>query len=300
MQKNKHIAIITDFNDKLGSGHIQRMSSLLSYINNNTDYDITMICKNKPHFLDDELLTKITDDIPENPSLIIRDMRDSSIEEITLLQKHGPVLVIDDMGPGRNIADYAWDILPNPHNGLYRKDLFLYGYSFMKDIQNIDPSMKDIDFSVYIGMKPSQKKIDYLQSLLPEYSVTAYLMSEESLIFTGYNFTKLDMTPLQAMSRSHSLITHFGLTMYEGLLMNLKVFTLNPSEYHSDLCNKILDDYKITNLGTFEKIIASAQKIITDNYEQENNILQTTEYLHEIAQKQCKNFIKALENETCL
>jgi spore coat polysaccharide biosynthesis predicted glycosyltransferase SpsG len=300
MQKtSKHITIVTDFNDNLGSGHIQRMSSLMSYIHYNTDYKISMVCKDTPSFLAAELQKNITNNIQGNTSLIIRDMRDSRDEDISKLQNHGPVLVIDDMGPGREIADFAWDILPNPQSGNYRKNLFIYGYSFMSDIKNLSIKERDIDFSVYIGMNPSKKEIEYVLSLLPEGSITAFLMGEKSLIFTGYNFSKLDMNPLQAMARSHSLITHFGLTMYEGLLMKLNVFTLNPSKYHSDLCNMIINDNPIINLGTFENTINGAENCIAEHHHEKKESINTTDISH-TSEEQCKNFIHALKNEICL
>ena len=110
----KNIIIVTGTGGILGTGHLQRMLNLAVHLNSTDDFSASIFLKQNYYHTEKSFGNIITDSIPENTDLIIRDMRDSSAEDIQLLKEKAPVLVVDDSGPGNMSADYIITLLPVP------------------------------------------------------------------------------------------------------------------------------------------------------------------------------------------
>jgi hypothetical protein len=189
-------------------------------------------------------------------------MRDSSKDEIESLRETCKVTSIDDNGRGRMIADYAIDILPNPEEvikkaGLKHKNIFLYGYNFINDLFRIKNKTikKYLDFAIYPGNSVDTEKIDFFTSLLPINSSFAILKGKDSyVVINGVRKQLKESSYAETILSSKSLISHFGITLYEGFISGCKLFAINPTPYHSLLADMAVDDLGLFNLGIYDKI----------------------------------------------
>jgi len=252
---NKIISIITDWDSALGSGHIQRMSGLLAFLNHQEGVRAYIVNSRKPAFLSDEESVFFIDSIYPGTDLIIRDMRNSSQEEIKILQAQSRVIVIDDNGAGRDSADFRLDLLPNPlkkeFNPDYRPDLFLYGYNFINGVFESLASHFDriYDFAVY----PLPGHEDRLISYLPVNSRIVLLLPEGPVLIKGGHGTVLQGTShAKIIMSAKTVVSHFGIIFYEADLAGCRLVAVNPTRYHSDLTDLACTDLDIMNLGVIQ------------------------------------------------
>ncbi|MFH0977100.1 MAG: hypothetical protein V1874_15065 [Spirochaetota bacterium] len=270
---NYSIAIKTSCGKSLGMGHIQRMSSLLWFLNEQKKIKTALIADSIPEHFPAELKRYIKPDFDFIPELIIRDMRDSYAEEITRLKKISKVLVIDDNGPGRKNADIAIDILPNPDTAgkNFNAGIFIYGYNFLKAVNSLNNKLikKETDFSVYPGNSADTEYINFLISLLPEDSAFAVLNGRNSFITNKNKKTAINDSPeayANIILSSKSLISHFGITLYEGFASGCRIFTVNPGKYHSHLADMAKEHLRLVNLGEYNSLdIEKARLLIKEN-----------------------------------
>ena len=254
----KHILIITEQNHYLATGHLQRMALLLRFLNEGglrarikTATDISL--------LDPQLESWRVKDIPKDCDLILRDMRDSTVEEIEELQKKAPVIAIDDHGPGRSVASQAIDLLPNPtaktDNQALHPEAFLFGHTFANDM-NHSPQGTDrsIDMLLYRGADPTEEYDLFLRSLVPG-GASALFMGGGSSFFLSKTGEETPGSPNlsfgRAMLASRLLVSHFGISLYEGHVTACTLGALNPTEYHSTLTD--MAELPLTNLGVWHQ-----------------------------------------------
>lgn len=272
-KKDPILAIKTSWSSTLGMGHIQRMTSLLWFLNKKKKILTYLICHSVPDSYPSELLGYVKADIDFSPDIIFHDKRDSSEQEITSLKKTGTVITIDDNGPGRKHADHAIDILPNPY--AETKSLpyenFIYGYNFLRSLLEIKKKeiKKELDFAIYPGNAAGDEYINFLISLLPGNSDYAILKGEDSFIVRNNIKRSMDnYTHAEAILSSKVLISHFGLTIYEGYISGCRLITINPGEYHSKLSDIIREKFKLENIGVYNKFdIKEAVKTIKNTLE---------------------------------
>ncbi|MCU0845350.1 MAG: hypothetical protein MUC76_10535 [Spirochaetes bacterium] len=259
------IAILTGWDGSLGRGHIQRMASLLNHLVTGTGMRAMLVADACPDFLPEQLRRHVRPEPDGRVSLFVRDRRDSSVEEISRLQKSAPVLCVDDLGPGRETADYAIDLLPNPYTAAPTEQsgrgLFLYGYDFCSALEKLGDAVieKNLDFTVYAGSSPADEYVDFLVSLIPPDSRFA--------VFRGTGSFMRDGSTTKAVGRddyarlllsSRVLISHFGIALYEARAASCRLVAINPSQYHSRLCDIAPADLGIQNLGTRDTLDAAA------------------------------------------
>jgi hypothetical protein len=262
------IAIITAWSESLGMGHIQRMSSLVWYLNESRNIKAFLIIKRLPDSFPPELSKYVKADIDFSPDLIIRDMRDSSEEEIIGLKKISKIMVIDDYGPGRGSADRIIDILPDPESEKKDKQFnnLIYGYNFLKSLSLLKDKtiLKNIDTAIYPGNSPTEEYIDFLSSLIPKHSSFAVLNYNNSCLNrNGSRVSINDLSHAEIILSSKAVLSHFGILLYEGLISGCRLISLNPSEYHSKLTDLMKEEADLINLGEYKKINKnSAAKII--------------------------------------
>ncbi|MCP4138248.1 MAG: hypothetical protein GY754_45215 [bacterium] len=259
------VVIITGWKTSLGTGHVQRMANLMRFLNDRSSMKAYIVSSETIPFLSSRYQQFVVPSLSNifsagtnsGSTLIIRDKRDSQIDEIEHLGKSGPVLVIDDNGPGRAGAHYRLDLLPNPAETApaddYRKDLFLYGYNFTESIKNMpkQPIEKDIDAAFYPGFHKSEEYIEQIISLLPSAASIAVLRGKKSfMIQKGRRAPLQDRSYGEIVLASKIIISHFGITLYEGHIAGAKPVSINPTKYHSRLSDMAAQDMNIINLGT--------------------------------------------------
>ncbi|PKL38585.1 MAG: hypothetical protein CVV44_11950 [Spirochaetae bacterium HGW-Spirochaetae-1] len=251
----KNIAIITDWNPGLGSGHIQRMAALADFLNKNDICRARIITARALPFTDTSFFPWIAEKIPGNTDLIIRDMRDSTGKEIEALQASAPVLVIDDNGAGRQQADFAIDLLPNPDiqpgSSAYHPESFIYGHSFSSSIAALGNRVfqKDIDLAIYPGAGAPPEHLEYLIRLVPEGATAVILGGDKHILVTGGSVTgEVRKSYGEIILSSRAILSHFGITLYEGFIASARLLALNPSDYHAHLTD-LATDLAVINLG---------------------------------------------------
>ena len=252
----KHdVILITAMGSSIGGGHFQRMASLLWRLRNGYGLDAVMLLDCRGGSVPSEIGEHLINSIECSPRLIIRDMRDSDEEEIALLRKHAPVCVIDDLGRGRNTADFRIDILPVPANTITSPGVesgFIYGYDFIRSLLSIGSATveRDTDFAVYPGFLSDADLSPVLYSLIPP-GVSQYVLKGNASWRRGKDGQKKasGKTLAEMLLSSRVLITHFGLLMYEAALTGCGLITLNPTEYHSALAEQAKKKLDLTNLG---------------------------------------------------
>lgn len=264
------ISIVTDWSASLGSGHIQRMMNLIFLINSRKDFKAYLI--NQKKFIEGfrEFDEYIRQEINPETSLIIRDLRDSSKEQIEELQKTAPVLVIDDLGCGAEASDFKINILPDPETKKHDLKKFLYGYNFINSIKHLNHNnyYKNIDISFYTGYKPSEKYVSSILELFPDNATAAVLSGENSFIYINKNKSDFNIQYSEALLKSKIVLSHFGLTIYEGSACKAVPLTLNPTEYHMNLTGIVKNELGIIDLGLIDNLDRNeASKIIKNTIE---------------------------------
>jgi spore coat polysaccharide biosynthesis predicted glycosyltransferase SpsG len=256
---NNPVAIITSFGKELGNGHIQRMLSLLWFLNLRKNINAFLLSEKIPDFIPAHLQKYIKKNIDFTPGLIIRDMRDSSEDEIMKLKKTAKVIVIDDLGPGKRLADIAIDILPNPceTDNQNSSRIFIYGYNFISAVSDLKNKIinKDLDFALYPGNSPHSEYIEFLISLLPDKSDYAILNGKDSyLVKNGKKIAAHDISYADIILSSKVVISHFGITLYEGAISGCRLISINPTEYHSNLSEIAEKFLPLANFGVSSDI----------------------------------------------
>ena len=209
-----------------------------------------------PDFLPARARDHFALDIAHDSACIIRDCRDSSVEEMLRLKTTCPVIAIDDCGPGREYADLAIDLLPNLHYSVYSKDTFIFGYNFTDSIRSLGSRRieKKIDIALYCGMDASPAEVRRLVPMLPDRATTAVLAGDNShYLQDGLRFP-LDMSVSETLAASKVLFTHFGITLYEGHAAGCRLVCINPTPYHAELADRARADLDIINLGVVGRV----------------------------------------------
>ena len=269
MLPEKHcIAIKTSAGKFLGMGHIQRMYSLLWYLNEIKNIKTFLLSDVFPDPFPSELKKYFKENLDFSPELIIRDMRDSSTEEIDLLQNTAPVIVIDDNGSGRQTADYAIDILPNPAHETNKFDsgIFIYGYNFLSALLKLGNTsiIKNIDFALYPGNSADSEYIEFLKSLLPDNSSYAVLNGNNSYVKNNKRKSGIkESSYAEILLSSKAVISHFGITLYEAFIAECRTIAVNPTPYHSELSDLAGDYLQLANLGIYTDLNIKEAKAST-------------------------------------
>ncbi len=257
------IAILTGWDGPLGRGHVQRMASLLDHLVGTAGMRATLIARACPDFFPDRLRRHVRPEPEGRVSLFVRDMRDSSVDDIRRLQASAPVLCVDDLGPGREIADRAIDLLPNPVQPARRGDpgLFLHGYGFRSALEKLGDAVveKTLDYTLYAGASPADEYVDFLVSLLPADARFAVFRGAGSFMRDGTSTTALGRDDYAGLIlASRVLVSHFGIALYEARAAACRPVAINPSEYHSRLCDIAPAELGIVNLGTRDALAPAA------------------------------------------
>ena len=238
---------------------MQRMCALLDYLNCTGNFEAFLVTWSEPPLKNQELEKFLMKDLPSEAGLIIRDMRDSGTEEIDRLKKIAPVVVIDDRGPGRERADIAIDLLPHPAHRIdrdsYHPQCFIYGYEFTRSIRILGDMeiSRDIPVSIYAGYSPEKDHVRRLLRMVPPEMPAVLLTGSEPLSVKNGSITgRIDRSCAEIIASSRVVLSHFGITLYEGFISGARLIALNPSEYHNEL-TLCAADMDIVSGGLLEK-----------------------------------------------
>jgi hypothetical protein len=282
----KSVTILTGFGKGLGTGHFQRMLNLASSINSSGAFK-AFICTENRGVLSVSPDISCVDEIPEETSLIIRDMRNSHPDEIKKLMERAPVLVVDDAGEGRFYADHRIDLLP----GLYddndpREDLFLFGYHFTRSVRSIthESIEKTNDLLIYGGTVENRSFAEELVRFLPRN--IKYTIADP----------KIESSYAKTLISSKLLLTHFGIMLFEALLSRCSVAVINPSEYHQMLTEKVTGNSSLFDLGQASDIdCRSSADLIIKIINRHNTNRIEIKKMRNIIDLNLKNFHEMIE-----
>ncbi|OHD65399.1 MAG: hypothetical protein A2176_15710 [Spirochaetes bacterium RBG_13_51_14] len=254
--RNRVISIVTGWGGHLGTGHIQRMISLADYLSRRKRMEVSLVCGRVPEFISPTIRDYFRPAAVPGSDCVVRDMRDSSIDEILNLKKLGRIIAVDDCGPGRDCADRAIDLLPNMCHSVRNKKMFLYGYNFFNSVyrMNEDRIIKTTDVAFYCGYNPQPETVEFLLSLVPSDCTAALCAGNESLIVTNRKSSPLRKTYAETLLSAKVLVSHFGIALYEGHIAGCRLASVNPSEYHSRLADMASHDIDAINLGMLKTI----------------------------------------------
>ncbi len=260
-------------------GHLQRMLTLAAIIIDRGEFNLSFSLNDRDP-LPPEFKDRAIESLPDKCGLIIRDMRDSSAEEIEKLKIIAPTLVIDDTGEGGVLSDYAIDLLPNPGHrfstSLYREDFFLYGYNFTTGLKGSVEKVKEkfIDIAVYTGSETPGYVTEKLKNVLPRNAQVLHLTGGKPVDFFSGESSHENLTYPEILLGTKVLITHFGITLFEGSLCGCSLFAYNPTGYHRELTSLVKDRLNITDLGLYEsEIPGSALNALENKIQNNSNII---------------------------
>jgi len=211
---SKHeILIITAQGAGYGSGHHSRMRTLEEAFSMR-GYSIRLHCGDGAH------PASLRPELHGQYSCIIRDMPDSAADEINTLKKHGPVIVLDDLGTGRDTADAALDFLPGPDSA-FRQDTFLCGAAFMTWLRSAPAAVRKERVAAVYVPGATESLFIHLRASIPDAEFIRFPDSAHSFPET--------------ISRSGCLLTHFGISCLEAHLLGTPLVAISPGPYHHTL-----------------------------------------------------------------
>jgi len=242
------------------------MASLVMFLNRDKGVLASMAGVKKPEFLPSLPNKYFQPFHKKEASCVVRDMRDSSITEMQKLKEIGTVIAIDDCGPGSGTADVCIDLLPNPARHNYNTKSFIYGFNFTESVRQLKKPRiaKSIDAILYCGYNPAAETIDFFRSLIPEHTICALLLGNNSRMIADGKETVLNRPYAETILSAKLLISHFGIALYEGHIAGCRLACVNPTEYHSRLADIAKNDIGLLNLGVLKTIdpVHAQEKIV--------------------------------------
>jgi hypothetical protein len=227
------------------------MASLVMFLNRIKKVPACIVGDRKPDLTPSPPPRYFRPELNSGTCCVIRDMRDSSIDEMRSLKAVARVIAVDDRGAGRNLADARIDLLPHPALKKYNSESFIYGYNFAESVRSLARRqiMKDIDAALYCGFDPDPETIDFFRSLVPNDKIVAILCGKDTRMIVGGKESPLTRTYAETMLSARVFVSHFGISLYEGRLSRCRLACVNPTEYHSRLADIVGNDIVIENLG---------------------------------------------------
>ena len=261
----RKIALLTGAGGPLGSGHLQRMLGLAWYLNQKQGITAYLVDTGFREQVPVTLHTILRGDFETGTHLIIRDMRDSSIAEMSALAHRAPVLAVDDCGEGSGQADFSFYLLPIPP-GMKKNfpsamrwgnDCFLYGYNFLSSLTVLaggslgnELPARTVDIALYAGAD-MMKRIPLIRKNLPEKTNIAILNHQES--GNGTHPAGASSYALLLLS-TKIVISHFGILLYKTHLCGCTPLAVNPGPYHSQLAESAAQKLPLVNMGSLDDI----------------------------------------------
>ncbi len=208
-----------------------------------------------PHTFPENLKQFTQNELPASGEVLIKDMRDSTKNDIEYYRNHfKTIITIDDSGEGDTFSDLSIKLLPvieKPYTANSIENIpFLYGYHFFSIIENMSGTfLKDVDICVYTDKSKENYPLN-LQELASSYSIC---------VFNGNNITPVSSQfphithYIELLLRSKVCVSHFGISLFEAMLCGAQAISINPTEYHSTLADNAASA-GIINCGMFSNV----------------------------------------------
>ncbi len=196
--------------------------------------------------------------VKENsPNIVIMDCRDTKASLIRKIKSYTKVLAIDDLGSGSHYANVTIHSLPIPSDSTVQANFSGPDYLILSDdllkYKRLGTQKKPFPrLLISFGGEDPYGLTEYTLRLIekiPHYCQVdvvlgpLYKGSRElgsaNIIVSPPNFYHI-------LQESDLIITSFGMTVYEALVLDVSVITINPTDYHNDLGDQIDG---IMNLG---------------------------------------------------
>lgn len=268
-----NILILTARGPGFGTGHYYRMKTLQTYL---ADKGLSCSIIESLSIDPDSEKNKFINDL--EPSLIIRDMRDSDSNTIETLQKYCPVITVDDVGGGSEISNLNIEILPNlkPDYKFASLEHFIYGYNFYKFMVNSEINIieKDIDLFFYCPDSYPESYLRMIKHALPE-NKELFIFKKGKVYQNNIDTVVSDLSYNKLLLRSKVLISHYGILQFEAMLCGCSVLSMNPTEYHSSLSDLMTGKSNYHNGGIWNdadsaSISGSLNILLNKKYEAVN------------------------------
>ncbi len=252
-----------------GFGHLNRSITLYGLLKDRYDVHIVVWgdekaesilgSKNIPriHSKSDQYFLQL---VKENsPDIVIMDCRDTKASLVSKIKFYTKVLAIDDLGSGSHYADITIHTLPIPGDSMIQANFSGPDYLILSD-----------DLLKYKAKRRGTQKKPFPKLLISfggedPYGLTEYTFRLIEEIHHYYqvnvvlgplykgsrelNSANIIVSPphfYHLLQQSDIVITSFGMTVYEALVLDVPVITINPTDYHNDLSDQIDG---IMNLG---------------------------------------------------
>lgn len=279
---------IAGFGNKFGSGHFVRQKILQKILNELGFNSEIVKINNIKEILKLDLIEY---------DLIIKDTRNSN-ETTDIFFGSKLVIDFDDYYLSKRYRGYRfyWNSIPSLVdfgnlkslkyliiNDFENKNQINDGNSVYYDIfisfGNLDPyncTKKIANFINQNNQLFSGKKILFV---LPEKIYDNIIKNKENSIYSNFDILRAgDEKYKFLVSASNTIITHFGLFVFEILKMNKNLIIFSPTSYHEKLSNKYFKNLHISKKGKIvkEKFLSlilndtNDQSIKKINYEKDN------------------------------
>jgi len=220
-----------------GTGHFQRVCGLVSALR--ASWRCLLYLPEGSPFLflvSDALKSLVVSVPPESAHLVILDSFRTSVEDMHSWRKRGPVVSLDDGGPGRNGADYLLDIIPGIPGALCPPNLCSPAFLPLPANRRTDPVLTVSRVLVLAGGENAAGLALPAARLIAETGcdVTVIDPSARGLTRIGGNLTVSEPVAdlRETLFRYDLVVTHFGFTAFEALAAGCLVLLFSPGAYH--------------------------------------------------------------------
>lgn len=248
----KRALFITKYGDNFGMGHLRRTMTLADKLKK--EFLIYFSCENKNDIMN--IFNKNNYEIIPFDNLenfvkkegvfdrVVIDLRDTSYEEMEFYKKFGPVISFDDMGIGGQISDINICTLPRIKE--YSKNRYNFDgleYLILKKIKlknNKSPNNPPKNILITFGGSDPEKLSSKIAKIFTEleYRVTLIIgpfFSEDIKEFENCEIIENVENLNVYIEESDLVVTSFGLTFFESMIINRPALLINPTNYHDKL-----------------------------------------------------------------
>lgn len=237
MPKND-VFILTSYNQVFGKGHFFRMCTLGKFLEEK-GVSVKIFSNEIPNGIPLDVLNLFVTEADVDAKVIVRDKRDSSAQEITKLKQNAKVIVIDDIGSGRDVADKAIDFLPNLKYE-YNDNFFVPGFSYYNYINSNKDKIieKQKQILLYSPCKEDNNFLEMLQKTGYEIKIAG----ENGVVFE------------KELLLSKVFVSHFGVSFFEANFAKTKIASIAISDYHLDLAVNVQKEMGLCNVGLYPNL----------------------------------------------
>ena len=228
------VLILTQIGQNLGLGHFKRMKILENFLNNNS--------------ITSKLLTfqEIEEKIIKKSQVIILDAREIELNLINyLISKNKKLISLDDLETSK---PYLISVMSLPYTKTFGPNPNFEGYEYLilNPILNNVQKTEELDILITFGGEdPNNLTIKFLKNfseILKDKKVGILIgelfKNKEEIknicILKGIQLYQ-NVPAYKVISKSKTIVTSFGMTLYESLTLGKNVILFNASEYHHNL-----------------------------------------------------------------